>query len=408
MPSVAMGLTFTGPFNFHSRLWRDRIDVSHASAVKLHYGNGGFPRLRGRGSPGSWVRCGLEAGGMAREEEEEVVHEQGISRRTVAVFWDLDNKPPNTVPPYDAALRLKTLAGELGEVVDMVAYANRNAFTHVPARVREERHDRKLLDQLERRGLVEVEQPYICSMCGRKCKTNYALKKHFKQLHERERQKRMNHLDTLKGKKRVKFLGKVVEKEVKYKEAARTIIVPKVGYGLATELKRAGVMVRTVESRPQAADEALIQHMTLYINRGLDCLFLVSDDSDFLEILRYAKSRRLYTVVIGDTHILRRAADASFLWEDVASGKALQTARDTFQRWVAEDVLREELQNQYEDEEDEEDGVWYSDSEDGYLYEDGDADAYYENDANEEDYDSESSGEEEYQSSFSPSQGKSL
>ncbi|KAL2632369.1 hypothetical protein R1flu_017055 [Riccia fluitans] len=123
-------------------------------------------------------------------EAEMNLREEVFRARTVAVFWDLDNKPPNSVPPYDAALRLKKLGSEFGEVVDMVAYANKNAFTHVPARVREERQDRKLLDQLERRGLVKVEQPYVCSMCGRKCKTNYALKKHFKQLHERERQKR--------------------------------------------------------------------------------------------------------------------------------------------------------------------------------------------------------------------------
>jgi hypothetical protein len=43
--------------------------------------------------------------------------------------------------------------------------------------------------------------------------------------------------------------------------------VPKKGYGLAPELKRAGVYVRTVEDRPQAADEALMKHMTVYINR---------------------------------------------------------------------------------------------------------------------------------------------
>ncbi|KAL2620639.1 hypothetical protein R1flu_000844 [Riccia fluitans] len=268
----------------------------------------------------------------------------------------------------------------------MVAYASKNAFTHVPARVREERQDRKLLDQLERRGLVKVEQPYVCSMCGRKCKTNYALKKHFKQLHERERQKRVSYLKTLKGKKREKFVEKVTDREMRYVEAARTVIVPKVGYGLATDLKRAGVQVRTVESKPQAADEALIKHMSLYINRGLECLILVSDDSDFLEILRYARSRRLFTVVVGDTYTLRNAADSSFLWEDVASGRAQLRARDGLQRWLAEDSLRAELQEQYLERYDEEE-VFFPEYEGGYLDEDEDPNLYYEDDENKVDYD---------------------
>ncbi|KAL2649740.1 hypothetical protein R1flu_017868 [Riccia fluitans] len=267
----------------------------------------------------------------------------------------------------------------------MVAYANKNAFTHVPARVREERQDRKLLDQLERRGIVKVEQPYVCSTCGRKCKTNYALKKHFKQLHERERQKRVSYLKSLKGKTREKFVEKVSDRELRYVDAARTVIVPKVGYELATDLKRVGVQVRTVESKPQGADEALIKHMSLYISRGLECLILISDDSDLLEILRYARSRRLFTVVVGDTYRLRNATDSSFLWEDVASGRAHLSARDGLQRWSAEDFLRAELQERYPEEYDEEE-VFFPKAEGGYLDEDEGSDLYYEDDKNEEDY----------------------
>jgi hypothetical protein len=188
-------------------------------------------------------------------------------QRSVAVFWDLDNKPPKAVAPYKAALRLRGLASEFGLVVDMVAYANRHAFIYVPQWIREERQERKKLDELERKGLVKAEQPYRCNFCGRTCKTHLALKKHFKQLHERERNKRLNHLNHLKGNKRLKYKEKLAEKEDRYKEVARNILVPKVGYGLAAELRRAGVYVRTVEDKPQAADEALMKHMSLYIER---------------------------------------------------------------------------------------------------------------------------------------------
>lgn len=188
-------------------------------------------------------------------------------KRTVAVFWDLDNKPPKAVRPYDAARRLRDLASEFGLVVDMVAYANRHAFIYVPQWIREERQERKRLDVLERKGLVVAEEPYRCKFCGRMCKTNIALKKHFKQLHERERNKRLTHLNHLKGRKRKKLKEKLADKEHRYNQVAQQILVPKVGYGLATELKKAGVYVRTVEDRPQAADEALMKHIALYIHR---------------------------------------------------------------------------------------------------------------------------------------------
>lgn len=278
------------------------------------------------------------------EEHEEL----RVPRRTVAVFWDLDNKPPNLVPPYEAAIRLKRLAGEFGDVVDLVAYANHNAFSYVPERVREERQDRRMLDQLEKRGVVKAERPYICSMCGRKSRTNVDLKKHFKQLHERERNKRLAYLGQLKGKKRTKFLEKVAPKENKYKAAARTVLVPKVGYGLAAELKRAGVAVRTVEKRPQAADEALLRHMNLYISRGIECICLVSDDSDFVGILKFARSRRVMTIVVGDTGTLRGVSDCSFSWQDVATGRAVLTAHERVQRWANEDALRAELHDEEE------------------------------------------------------------
>jgi hypothetical protein len=195
---------------------------------------------------------------------EEIVEEE---RRTVGVFWDLDNKPPKGVAPYKAAISLRDLASEFGLVVDMVAYANHHAFTYVPQWIRDERQERKRLNILEEQGALKPEEPYRCQYCGRKCQTYLKLKKHFKQLHERERNKRVSHLNHLKGKKKQRYKEKLAEKEEKYQAIASQLVVPRHGYGLAPELKRAGVYVRTVEDRPQAADEALMKHMTVYINR---------------------------------------------------------------------------------------------------------------------------------------------
>lgn len=252
-----------------------------------------------------------------------VKNKQGVyapKQKKVVVLWDLDNKPPRG-PPYQAAVALKQLAQRFGDLVDVSAYANRHAFVHLPQWVLEQRRERKQLDILERKGLLSPSDPYVCGVCGRKCKTNLDLKKHFKQLHERERQKKLNRMRSLKGKKRQRYKERYVSGNHKYNEAARSIITPRVGYGLASELRRAGVFVKTVEDKPQAADWALKRQMQHSMSRGVDWLLLVSDDSDFSDMLRRAREANLGTVVIGDwDRALGRQADVWLSWLGVESG----------------------------------------------------------------------------------------
>ncbi|AES59226.1 putative transcription factor C2H2 family [Medicago truncatula] len=241
----------------------------------------------------------------------------------VCVLWDLDNKPPRG-PPYNAAVSLKNLAERFGDVTDISAYANRHAFIHLPQWVLNQRRERKNLDILERKGIINPPEPYVCSVCGRKCKTNVDLKKHFKQLHQRERQKKLNRLNSLKGKKRQKYKERFVSGDDKYNDAVREILKPKVGYGLASELRRAGVFVKTVEDKPQAADWALKKQMMHSMSRGIDWLFLVSDDSDFSEMLRKAREANLGTVVVGDVdRALGRHADLWVPWNAVENGEVM-------------------------------------------------------------------------------------
>ncbi|KAL6296222.1 hypothetical protein ACE6H2_004364 [Prunus campanulata] len=260
----------------------------------------------------------------ANSEIDMVQNKQGIytpKQKKVVILWDLDNKPPRG-PPYQAAMALKQVAQRFGEVVESSAYANRHAFDHLPQWVIEQRRERKQLDILERKGLVVPSEPYICGVCGRKCKSNLDLKKHFKQLHERERQKKLNRMRSLKGKKRQRFKERFVSGNHKYNEAARSLIKPKVGYGLASELRRAGVFVKTVEDKPQAADWALKRQMQHSMSRGIDWLFLVSDDSDFSEMLRKAREANLGTVVVGDfDRALGRHADVWVPWIGVENGE---------------------------------------------------------------------------------------
>ncbi|KVH88826.1 uncharacterized protein LOC112501628 [Cynara cardunculus var. scolymus] len=241
--------------------------------------------------------------------------------KKVVILWDLDNKPPRG-PPYDAAMALKNIANHFGQVVEASAYANRHAFIHLPHWVLEQRRDQRRVEILERKGVATPSEPYICGVCGRKCKTNLDLKKHFKQLHVREREKKMNRMKSLKGKKRQRFKERFISGNHKYAEAARTLVTPKVGYGLAAELRRAGIFVKTVEDKPQAADWALKRQMQHSMSRGIDWLVLVSDDSDFSEMLRKARASNLGTVVVGDwDRALGRQADLWVPWNRVENGE---------------------------------------------------------------------------------------
>ncbi|OAY50961.1 uncharacterized protein LOC110615495 [Manihot esculenta] len=260
----------------------------------------------------------------ATSEIDMVRNRQGVytsKKNRVVVLWDLDNKPPRG-PPYPAAMALKQLAQRFGDIIEMSAYANRHAFVHLPNWVLEERRERKQLDVLERKGLVTPSELYICGVCGRKCKTNLDLKKHFRQLHERERQKKLNRMKSLKGKKRQRFKERFISGNHKYNEEARRLLTPKIGYGLASELRRAGVYVKTVEDKPQAADWALKRQIEHSMNRGVDWLFLVSDDSDFCDILKRAREANLGTVVVGDRdRALGRHADLWVPWLGVENGE---------------------------------------------------------------------------------------
>ncbi|KAK8695010.1 hypothetical protein V6N13_072552 [Hibiscus sabdariffa] len=225
------------------------------------------------------------------------------------MFWDLDNKPPNSFPPFQAAVKLKAAASSFGVVRSMVAYANQHSFSHIPKVVREQRRERKLLNQLENKGVIKSIEPYICKVCGRRFYTNEKLVNHFKQIHEREHQKRLNQIESARGSRRVKLV--------------------------ADELKRAGFWVGTVSNRPQAADVALRDHMVDVMDRRkAECLVLVSDDSDFVGILK--------TVVVGDADdgALKRVADAGFSWTEILMGKAKKEAVSVVGKWKDRDILK--------------------------------------------------------------------
>jgi len=261
----------------------------------------------------------------------------------VGLFWDLDNRPPNAIPPYEVANKLRIAASSFGIVRYMVAYANSHTFSHVPQSVREKREEREKLHRLENKGVIKRNEPYRCRVCGRKFHTNDKLVNHFKQLHEREHEKRMSQIESARGSRRVKLVAKYSMKMEKYKKAASAILTPKVGYGLADELTRAGFWVQTVSDKLQAADRALQSHIVdVMDHRQVECVVLVSDDSDFVDVIKEARQRCLKTVVIGDIDdgVLKRTADTAFSWVEILMGKAKKQAVSVVKKWKDRDILK--------------------------------------------------------------------
>jgi len=153
----------------------------------------------------------------------------------------------------------------------------------------------------------------------------------------------MSQIESARGSRRVKLVAKYSMKMEKYKKAASAILTPKVGYGLADELKRAGFWVQTVLDKPQAADRALQSHIVdVMDHRRVECVVLVSDDSDFVDVIKEARLRCLKTVVIGDIDdgVLKRTADTSFSWEEILMGKAKKRAVSVVKNWKDRDILK--------------------------------------------------------------------
>ena len=98
-----------------------------------------------------------------------------------------------------------------------------------------------------------------------------------------------------------------------------------------------------MSDKPQAADQALQSHIVdIMDHRRVECVVLVSDDSDFVDVINEAKMRCLKTVVIGDIDegFLKRTADTAFSWEEILMGKAKKQAVSVVKNWKDRDILK--------------------------------------------------------------------
>lgn len=101
--------------------------------------------------------------------------------------------------------------------------------------------------------------------------------------------------------------------------------------------------MKTVSDKPEAADVELRNDMVEIMDRKrAECLVLVSDDSDFVDVLKEARLRCLRTVVVGDLNDgpLKRNADTGFSWKEILMGKAKKEAVSVVGKWKDRDVLK--------------------------------------------------------------------
>ncbi|KAI5386144.1 hypothetical protein KIW84_072635 [Lathyrus oleraceus] len=193
-----------------------------------------------------------------------------VPNKKVIILWDLDNKPPRG-PPYDVALSLKTLAERFGDVVSISAYTKRHSFFNLPQWNTNQNPNPNSIP---------------CRVCGHECKSTFDLKIHFKRVHLYQRKKLREKLKSIKlSRSKVWFVRRIHT----YNEVAGNIVAPRVGFGLGSGLRHAGVFVKVVK----------------------------------VEMLRKVREVNLKTVVVGDywDRDLGKNADLWLPWNVVENGK---------------------------------------------------------------------------------------
>ena len=180
-----------------------------------------------------------------------------------------------------------------------------------------EKKIKELFNQLEIKGVIRPAEPYVLVIVEGDLRlyNNDKLVNHFKQIHKREQKKRLNQIESAKGKMREHLVGNYSMKMETYKMASKATLTSKVGYSLVVKLKRVWFWVRTMSDKLQAADVLLRNYMVdMMDKRRFGCLVFVSDDSDFVEVLQEATLRCVKTGVAGymNDGTLKRIADVCF------------------------------------------------------------------------------------------------
>ncbi|EFJ18195.1 hypothetical protein SELMODRAFT_420162 [Selaginella moellendorffii] len=286
------------------------------------------------------------------EDEEEEAQEQEEQGRRVVIVWDITtSKPPVSMDPQVAALRVRDLADAFGFVVDRSAYAEPR-IPVTDARPRTYYEEKLMASQLKPVWYQDVphqsaeDYVYKCGYCGRTLSSHHSLYKHFKQIHAPERAKRVHKLNRIhRGQRRDEYALAMADKEQRYRAALREIVMPKlvVSDELCSALTRAGFLVRLVTEKPlrhlflTAQESAVINHLWQAAWLNVACIVLVSDSCRFGDFIRLAREQRgVKFVGISDgLSEFRMGVDLFISWEEIERGRGYVWATEAARAWFS-------------------------------------------------------------------------
>ncbi|KAF8703367.1 hypothetical protein HU200_032165 [Digitaria exilis] len=264
---------------------------------------------------------------------------------SVAVLWDLTaSRPPNTLPLYDAAVRLHLAVSSFGRLRLSAAFVNPSHRLPPLA------------------ASAAAATTHLCRVCGRRFRARDGLLRHFDAIHAREHAKRLARIDSSRGDRRVRLAAALSLKLSKYEKAARELTAgADAAASPADELGRAAVLVELTRNPAASLRERAQQVLD---EGSVGCLMLVSGNDELGSLLRTARERGVRSVVVGGESGLVRWADVGFSWAEVIAGKARTAAPSVSGKWRDRDVLKG-LEWKYEEADDEEDVVFEDSDGDG-------------------------------------------
>lgn len=242
----------------------------------------------------------------------------GSANLKVHCFWDLDNKQLSGREEVERVVpHLRRALATLGRVHAIKAFGNMHSFDYLPAAEKVAREERESFSKGE--GMV-----FPCTICGAKLPSKVKLAKHFQDLHQRERTKK---LSGRTPKQRERFLADT-RRNGRFLEMKDCLIPPKRGFGLQHKLQVADIQVKKVSNEPQAADWALKQEVAELLeglsNRAAaqeHLICIISDDRGFRETFRKCKDKGCHTLSISHaTANFTSCADFSLEWEMLKEG----------------------------------------------------------------------------------------
>ncbi|GLI66507.1 hypothetical protein VaNZ11_010340 [Volvox africanus] len=188
-----------------------------------------------------------------------------LSTGPVYVFWDLDNKYPETLDHRGLMDSMRTLLDHYGSVVEIRAYANHRTLKLVP----------KIWAAAVRAGMQHPLDPsgaassgddglLRCPLCQRGVRgPESKLRTHFRQLHQRQHEKQLAQLSEADRRKYVQS-----RRFERYQMAAQSVLGKKRGYDLEGVLRTLGVKVKSVPMGRQKADVRLQKDAVSLLGEG--------------------------------------------------------------------------------------------------------------------------------------------